>query len=110
MVPTLFGSARDTSFSAIEVGAGMNTIATMATAAIKPPMAIIPSTLLLVAHAFGQHLICAFAPTLHLVRNGPQALDFSSRDYQRGSLKDISEIEQASLRNPSTAPIIQQYW
>lgn len=42
MVPTLFGSARDASFSVVEVGAGMNTIATMATAAIKPPTAIIP--------------------------------------------------------------------
>ena len=43
MVPTLVGSARDASaFSAIEVGAEMNTIATMATAAIKPPTAIMP--------------------------------------------------------------------
>ena len=35
MVPTLFGSRRDTSLSATEVGTGMNTIATMAMAAIK---------------------------------------------------------------------------
>jgi hypothetical protein len=46
MVPTLFGSARDTSFSDFEVGAGMNTIAIMATAAIKPPTAIIPKHIL----------------------------------------------------------------
>ena len=46
MVPTLFGSARDTSFSAIEVGGRMNTIAITATAAIEPPTAIIPKHIL----------------------------------------------------------------
>ena len=110
IVSTLFGSARDAAFSVIEVGAGINTIATMATAAIKPPTAIIPMHIVASRPRFCLATALRVCVDFALRNEWASGIGLGSRDPSARILRGDARIEQASLRIPSIPPNNNDGW